>query len=96
MAELNKGEAMKMIRFVNLDKLIHFVTNTKSQTIDLNDIMRFPVEDIICVKDGKWEYEELYGAFRCSNCQGLMIRNIYDFCPWCGAKMETVSKEIKE
>ena len=36
-------------------------------------------------KRGKWIFDE--GEFVCSECDGIMVRNVYNFCPWCGADM---------
>jgi rubrerythrin len=39
-------------------------------------------------KKGKWIYLDGLDAFECSFCGRQMVRNIFDFCPWCGARME--------
>lgn len=39
-------------------------------------------------KKGKWIYHEPLDVFECSVCGRQMVRNIFDYCPWCGAKME--------
>ena len=39
-------------------------------------------------KRGKWIYLDGLDAFECSVCGRQMVRNIFDYCPWCGAKME--------
>lgn len=38
-------------------------------------------------KKGKWIYLDGLDAFECSFCGRQMVRNIFDFCPWCGAQM---------
>lgn len=38
-------------------------------------------------KKGKWLFDE--GEFVCSECDGRMVRNVYNFCPWCGADMRS-------
>lgn len=37
---------------------------------------------------GKWIYLESIDAFECSVCGEQMVRNIFAYCPWCGARME--------
>ena len=39
-------------------------------------------------KVGKWIYLTELDAFECSICGGQMVRNIFDYCPWCGSKMK--------
>lgn len=36
---------------------------------------------------GKWIYLNGLDAFECSVCGRQMVRNIFDYCPWCGAEM---------
>ena len=39
-------------------------------------------------KKAYWEYDEDDDdMFICSHCGGKIVRNIYPFCPWCGAYM---------
>ena len=40
-------------------------------------------------RKGKWLYHESIDVFECSVCGRQMVRNIFDYCPWCGAEMET-------
>lgn len=39
-------------------------------------------------RKGKWIYLNGLDAFECSVCGRQMVRNIFDYCPWCGARME--------
>lgn len=39
-------------------------------------------------KKGKWIYLDGLDAFECSVCGRQMVRNIFNYCPWCGARME--------
>lgn len=39
-------------------------------------------------KKGKWIYHEPLDVFECSVCGRQMVRNIFNYCPWCGARME--------
>ena len=38
-------------------------------------------------KKGKWNYHEPLDVFECSVCGGQMVRNVFNYCPWCGADM---------
>lgn len=38
-------------------------------------------------KEGQWIHLDTWDTFECSVCGGQMVRNVYDYCPWCGAKM---------
>ena len=38
-------------------------------------------------KRGKWLYLDSDDVFECSVCGRLMVRNIFYYCPWCGAIM---------
>lgn len=44
-------------------------------------------------KNGKWIYNEALEAFECSACRGLAVRNIFYYCPWCGADMRERKEE---
>lgn len=39
-------------------------------------------------KHGYWIFERESGMFKCSECGGRMVRNVFDYCPWCPAKMD--------
>ena len=34
----------------------------------------------------RWIYQS-GGYFTCPDCGGMMVRNVFPFCPWCGADM---------
>ena len=38
-------------------------------------------------KRGKWLYLDSNDVFECSVCGRQMVRNIFYYCPWCGARM---------
>lgn len=44
-------------------------------------------------KRGKWIYLDGLDAFECSVCGRQMVRNIFDYCPWCGARMDAERSE---
>lgn len=44
-------------------------------------------------KKGRWIYHEPLDVFECSVCGRQMVRNIFNYCPWCGAKMERSEDE---
>ena len=43
-------------------------------------------------RKGKWIYHEPLDVFECSVCGRQMVRNIFNYCPWCGAQMERWSE----
>lgn len=43
-------------------------------------------------RKGKWIYLNGLDAFECSVCGRQMVRNIFDYCPWCGAEMRKERK----
>lgn len=47
--------------------------------------------DAIPVTHGRWMYEIETDAFHCTLCNGMVERNDYPYCPWCGAKIEAES-----
>lgn len=78
-----------MRRYIDAEKLCELARNHINKSVDCNDIMRFPFEDVQEVKHGKWE---LIGknVSKCTSCG--CARNIktqfgWNFCPVCGARM---------
>lgn len=55
-----------------------------------------PTADVQKVKLGKWMYEDSdlgWTDYKCSECGNIIHTNVqdedlYDFCPYCGAKMD--------
>lgn len=58
---------------------------------DLQDVIyrlrNYPAADVVERRMGKWNYLDGLDVFECSVCGRQMIRNIFDYCPWCGAEM---------
>ena len=48
-------------------------------------------KDLVEVKHGEWVYQS-GNYFTCTNCGGDMVRNVFPFCPWCGADMRGENK----
>lgn len=46
-----------------------------------------PTVDVPDKRVGKWIYHESLDVFECSVCGRQMVRNIFYYCPWCGADM---------
>ena len=40
------------------------------------------------VKEAEWLYDSTSDMFACSACGGLVVLDLYSYCPWCGAKMQ--------
>ena len=54
----------------------------------INEIKHhIPTADVVERRRGKWLYLDGLDAFECSVCGRQMVRNIFDYCPWCGAEM---------
>lgn len=51
-----------------------------------------PAADVVEVRHGRWIYLGGLDAFECSVCGRQMVRNIFDYCPWCGALMDEVEE----
>lgn len=49
--------------------------------------------DVAPVVHGKWAYDEHDDMFYCSECRGGAVSNVYNYCMWCGAKMD---KKVSE
>lgn len=56
--------------------------------------------DVACIAEvpsaerkGKWIYLDGLDAFECSVCGRQMVRNIFDYCPWCGSRNKEEEKE---
>ena len=45
------------------------------------------------VKEAEWLYDSTSDMFACSACGGLVVLDLYSYCPWCGAKMQKVKGE---
>lgn len=44
--------------------------------------------DVAPVVHGKWVYDEHDDMFHCSECRDSAVSNVYNYCMWCGAKMD--------
>ena len=41
------------------------------------------------LENGEPQFEEAWGiVYNCSNCYGSVIGNEYNYCPWCGKKID--------
>lgn len=52
-----------------------------------------PAADVVEVRHGRWIYLSGLDAFECSVCGTQMVRNIFDYCPWCGSRMDLEGEE---
>ena len=58
----------------------------------LEHIVDAPTIDAVEVVHGEW-IERIGGIskelfYQCSKCYGEVDENVFDYCPWCGAKMD--------
>lgn len=63
-----------------------------------NMIDSIPVADVRPVIRGKWEWNEHYGLYECSNCHNSFVdeewvkEGKWQYCPSCGADMKKIIK----
>ena len=91
-----------MARYIDANKIRYSWTydedGTEHDGITLESIVdKVPTADVSEVDHGKWEwYREL--EYTCSRCNSttevdeVMGRPLYNFCPYCGAKMDGETK----
>ena len=92
-----------MPRYINEDELCKYIrkkTTASGAEWIVNRIKEMPSDDVAEVKHGKWEtVNEDWDVYECSVCQhefmliaGKPRDNSYNFCPNCGADMDTRGK----
>lgn len=82
-----------MTRLIDAWKLCEYANNLKDKCVDANDIMRFPAEDAVPVKHGRWKHISFL-TVECSECKAQIHDLEYsNFCPNCGAKMDETVDE---
>ena len=89
-----------MKRYIDADKFIEYLgfANTKEERneyiyaiVTLQDLDNQIAEDVQEIKHGKWiSTENALGEieYRCSECDNYLFFLLYDYCPYCGAKMD--------
>lgn len=76
-------------RYIDADELLKEASKDGAYGyVSAEQIVDFPTADVAVIKHGRWIYLGGVDAFECSVCGRQMVRNIFDYCPWCGAKME--------
>ena len=65
---------------------LNFVCVPQCRKYAQEEISKLHAADVAPVRHGRWRYDE--GEFACSECDGVMVRNVFSYCPWCGAKMD--------
>lgn len=74
--------------YIERDALMDFANNHVGNSIDTNDIARFPAADVVEVKHAQWIGVQ-NGRGCCSNCHRQDgIDPIATHCRYCGAKMD--------
>lgn len=67
-----------------------------SNMISAWDVAHLPAADVEPVRHGRWlPIDEKEDAFDCSECDA-MVQKWHNYCPKCGAKMDTQCKPEKE
>lgn len=90
MSDITREEAIKILKDTLYDE------RTPNKYIQA---VRMGREALVNQKTGCWEEEEMYDgdvAYRCSECgevfclmSGTPIDNLYNYCPNCGARLES-------
>ena len=85
-----------MNKYINTDELNKAVEKcqdepfTKDTVYAITELL--PSADVRENTHGEWEYISFTGLFKCSHCGEDMVRNVYPYCPWCGADMRGDNK----
>lgn len=77
-----------MTDLISRQELCEYALNQKSKSVTLNDIMRFNS----AVRHGKWIFENrtwFYNPLlKCSSCGRRQFFARFDYCPYCGTRMD--------
>lgn len=61
----------------------------QKSVVDVDDINSIPTADVVEVRHGEWrEVNEKYPRYMCTFCNHLFNNKNYNYCPYCGAKMD--------
>lgn len=91
--EINAEKIEKLFDALKGLQTYKLAENDDRTLVDTDDVAEVLADYITTYterKKGKWIYHESVDVFECSVCGRQMVRNIFDYCPWCGAKMEGV------
>ena len=75
----------------------HYLGTSECYSCTIRDIVfgigQYPTVDAVPVVHGKWIYPDYYGeefsnTMICSECDFECLRDVFDYCPECGAKMD--------
>ena len=89
-----------MSRYIDADKLREeWLQDAEYNANDfLDSIDNQPDANVVPVVHARWEYD-MDGIYKCLNCfaetkvPDRMNRPIYEYCPYCGAKMDESVKQ---
>ena len=63
-------------------------TATKDSNM-LEFLRAIPAADVVPVRHGRWVFnDELDDMFHCTVCDNVAVRNTFNYCPNCGARMD--------
>ena len=87
-----------MSRYIDADKLLKEAEKDGAYGyVSAYEIAHFPTADVAEVKRGRWKpFDLTWGrsVYACTACGDAMEvptemgKPMYNYCPWCGAKME--------
>ena len=103
MAQIAEGRKKQPPRYIDANKLIDLANHEGAYGyVDVHDILKTPTADVVEGKKGFWEYVDDVD-YRCSvchkyayGCLGEIMSGDYQFCPYCGAKMDYIDDEEED
>ena len=83
-----------MKRYCNVEPILHLLSDKDLlESVNVGAVLQALQHglyngEVAPVVHAQWTFDKEYTRFKCSNCGGGMVRNVFAYCPWCGAKMD--------
>lgn len=82
-----------MAEYIEREALMKYADTQPGGLISNKSIQFFQAADVAPVRHGRWiDAREYCGDYMCSNCEALYGTNKFNYCPNCGAKMDSELK----
>lgn len=82
-----------MAEYIEREALMKYADTQPGGLISNKSIQFFQAADVAPVRHGRWiDVREYCGDYMCSNCETLYGTNKFNYCPNCGAKMDSELK----
>ena len=83
-----------MGRLLNENNVYALFAPNGTARLHVADIDVLPRVDAVEVVHGRWiDVRQYCGDYMCSNCKELSRTKTYNYCPGCGAKMDSEDKK---